>query len=297
MRTPFDQFAKQMARAGFAPAGPVHTDEEVSPDARRIDIWFTPTAPGVEEALRPLGLLGRIGLTACTLEPFHRTPGGLDVMDCVCKQHLFRGILSRREPQTPLPTQWIISSGRPDTALSGLRFEPSPEWGPGIYGAPPLTFTRLVVAAELPPTRDTLLLRLLGAGPVLARALAELYLLPSGAPERALALPILLSLRFEVSTDPTRRTEDEQEFFMSTQETVEKFIQQQRSEGRSEGRGEGVREDVVDLFVQRFGEPPADVAAIVERTKDVAVLRGWLRLVAWAPEEEVLATLRGSSPR
>ena len=122
MWTRFDQFAKRMTRAGFGPGGPVHTDQEVSPDARRIDVWFTPVAPAVEELLRPLGLLGRMGFTACTLEAFHRTPGGVEVMDCVCKHHLFRGQLVRREPRTPLPVQWIVSSGRPESALSGLWF-------------------------------------------------------------------------------------------------------------------------------------------------------------------------------
>ncbi len=42
MRSRFDQFAKQMIREGFAPGGAVETDAEVSPDARRIDVWFTP---------------------------------------------------------------------------------------------------------------------------------------------------------------------------------------------------------------------------------------------------------------
>jgi hypothetical protein len=46
-----------------------------------------------------------------------------------------------------------------------------------------------VVVKELPVTRDTLLLRLLGAGSVLKHAIAELQALPAEAPERRLALP------------------------------------------------------------------------------------------------------------
>ena len=291
MRSRFDQFIKQMTRAGFAPGGPVHTDQEVSPDARRIDVWFTPEAPGAEEALRPLGLLGRIGMTACTLEAFHRTPGGMEVMDCICKQHLFRVMLARRAPRTPLPVQWVISSGRPETALVGLRFEALTAWGAGIYEAPPLTYTRLVVVAELPATRDTLLVRLMGAGGVLDRAIAELRMLPLDAPERSLALPILLSLRLEIPADPSERTEDDQEFVMSTQDLVEKFIQEQRREGRQEA----MREDVIDVFTERFGPPPGDVTAILGRTNDLATLRGWLKLVARSSAEEALAAIRGEA--
>ena len=55
-----------------------------------------------------------------------------------------------------------------------------PEWffnvrvAPGFYEGPPLLWTRLVVVNELPVARDTLLLRLLGAGAVLRQAIAEL---------------------------------------------------------------------------------------------------------------------------
>jgi hypothetical protein len=132
MRNRFDQFGKQMVRDGFAAAGIVETDAEVSPDARRIDLWFTPD-PTLASGLSRLGLLGRIAKRACTIEPFHATPGGDEVMGCVCKNHLFRELLARRDPSPPLPMQWIISSGRPSAALSGLAFRPSRRWGVGIY--------------------------------------------------------------------------------------------------------------------------------------------------------------------
>lgn len=302
MRSRFDQFAKQMVRAGLSAGGAVHTDEEVSPDARRIDIWFTPAGDGVERALRPPGLLGRIGLAACTMEPFHQTPRGLDVMDCVCKHHLFRGVLSRREPQTPLPVQWIISSGRPEGALAGLKFEASAEWGQGVHQGPALTHTRLVVVSELPRTRDTLLVRLLGSGQVLLRAIAELHALPADAPERSLALPFLLGLRLEIPKDPTQRTEDETEFVMTTEQLVENYLQEQRRAGREEGLEKGVqvgvRGSVTDAFTARFGTPPDDVVAILSRTEDVALLRSWLKLVVGAPMQDALAAIRsGTAPR
>lgn len=294
MRSRFDQFAKQVTGLGFSRAGPVHTDEEVSPDARHIDIWFTP-GPAAAATLAPLGLLGRIGSAACTLEPFHCTPGADEVMDCLFKQHVFRGILARRSPETALPTQWIVSSGRPNTALAGLRFKKSGAWGRGIYEAPPLMHTRLVVVSELPVKRDTLLMRLMGAGATFERAVADLRRLPEDAPERVLALPILLRLRLETPADPAQRTRDDEEFLMSTQDIVETFIQQQRSEGRNEGRDEGFAEAVIELYTERFGSPPDDVAALVSQTHDRAALRGWLKLLASGSREEVLAAIRGRS--
>src|SRR3954468_10206764 len=94
-------------------------------------------------------------------------------------------------------------------------------WPSGIYEGPPLLWTRLVVVSALPVTRDTLLLRLLGAGRVLKQAIAELKALRAEAPERTLALPILLRLRLEVPADSAKRTSDDQEFLMNTQDIVE----------------------------------------------------------------------------
>jgi len=54
----------------------------------------------------------------------------------------------------------------------------------GIYESPPLLCTRLKLVSELPVTRDTLLVRLLGAGSALKKAIAELQALPADAPER-----------------------------------------------------------------------------------------------------------------
>jgi hypothetical protein len=89
----------------------------------------------------------------------------------------------------------VISSGRPDAGIDGLGFRPMTGGPRGIYASPPLYYTRLVVVSELPVTRDTLLVRLLGAGSTLRHAIAELQALPEEAPERRLALPVLLLIR------------------------------------------------------------------------------------------------------
>ena len=61
-------------------------------------------------------------------------------------------------------------------------------WPPGFYEGPPLLWTRLVVVNELPVARDTLLVRVLGAGSVLKQAIAELKELQEETPERTLAV-------------------------------------------------------------------------------------------------------------
>jgi hypothetical protein len=194
-------------------------------------------------------------------------------------------------------------------ALVGLGFKASRGWGSGVYEGPSLTHTRLVVVAELPRTRDTLLLRLMGAGRVLRRAIADLRALADDALERAIALPVLLSLRLEIPAEPDKRTRDEEEFVMSTQDMVEAFIEQQRSkgrnegrregrnEGRREGRDEGLAEGLIEVFTARFGAPPAKIAALVKRTHDRTLLREWLKLAATGPAAEVVAAIRERAPR
>jgi Domain of unknown function (DUF4351) len=156
----------------------------------------------------------------------------------------FRHFLSRRKTLPPLPIQWVISSGRPDAGINGLGFRPVTGWPCGIYQSPPLTCTRLVVVNELPVARDTLLVRLLGAGSVLKQAIAELQALPADAPERRLALPVLLRLRLTVPTDAAQQTSDDQEFLMNTQDIVETWRREAIQEGVKQGLEQGLEQGV-----------------------------------------------------
>ena len=286
MHNRFDQFVKRLARKGFAPGGHVETEAEVTPDARRIDVWFVPNAGRARKVLAPLGLFGRMGRTSCTLEPHHSTPSGNQVADCFAKHRFFCCELARRKPRPPIPTQWVISSGRPSAALTGLNFRKS-RWGPGIYDGPALMRTKLVVVSELPRTRDTLLVRLMGAGRTLRRAIADLWALPHDASERRLALPLLVRLRLEVPTDPAKQTTIDREFLMTTQE-IDKYLEQLHEEGLQKGFAQAV----LAAYRARFGAPPAALVAAVERASDHAALQRWLEMVTTQSAEDVAAALR-----
>jgi hypothetical protein len=173
-------------------------------------------------------------------------------------------------------------------------------WPPGIYEGPPLLWTRLVVVNELPMTRDTLLVRLLGAGSVLKQAIAELKALQAEAPERTLALPILLRLRLTVPRDPAKQTTDDQEFLMDTQDIVETWrreaIQEGVAKGLEQGLEKGVRQGVahslVEVYEARFGAMPEDLRAVVEDTDDEPTLVAWLRLAGTRRADEIGAAIR-----
>ncbi|HSR96221.1 MAG TPA: hypothetical protein VLM79_04080 [Kofleriaceae bacterium] len=180
------------------------------------------------------------------------------------------------------------------------RGRPIAGWPPGIYEGPPLLWTRLVVVNELPVARDTLLIRLLGAGTVLKQAIAELKALTAEAPERTLALPILLRLRLTVPSDPEKQTTDDQEFLMDTQDIVETWRREAIQEGVQEGLKQGVQEGLkqgvaralVEVYEARFGAMPEDLRAVVEDTDDEATLVAWLRLAGTRGTDEIAAAIR-----
>jgi hypothetical protein len=187
----------------------------------------------------------------------------------------FRHFLSRRKTLPPLPIQWVISAGRPDAGIDGLGFRPMTGALRGIYESPPLHCTRLVVVSELPVVHETLLVRLLGAGSVLKQAIAELQALPAEAPERGLALPVLVGLRLTVPTDPAQQTSDDQEFLMNTQDIVETWRREAIQEGVQQGLQQGLERErklLLRLLRRRFG---AEVDCETERR------------VAAAPAEQV----------
>jgi hypothetical protein len=258
MRNRYDQFGKQMVRAALEGHCAVETDAEVPAETRRIDLWFM-----LREARASLpehlGLLGTIASHAGTIEFFHKTPSRDELIACLIKQAEFRLHLPRRmaAPPLPFPIQWIISSGRPDRCIEGFSFRPMNGWPSGIYEGPPLLWTRLVVVNELSIARSTLMLRLLGAGAVLRRAISELNALPADAPERMLALPLLVQYRLTAESEPEMRTPEDEEFLMDTagiadiaemwrqravQEGVVKGLKQGLEEGLKQGLSQGLEE-------------------------------------------------------
>jgi hypothetical protein len=110
---------------------------------------------------------------------------------------------------------------------------------PGVYEAVPGLYLRVVVLAELPRTRSTLLLRLLGARRVLVGALEDLDALPGDAWERSIATPILV--QFGRATRGKPQTNEEDDVSTAIQTWFEDYQQELRDEGLRAGRDEGLR--------------------------------------------------------
>ncbi|MBX3234492.1 MAG: hypothetical protein KIT84_13430 [Labilithrix sp.] len=200
------------------------------------------------ESLRDFGLVGRIFQEEhALLEFFHDPPNSYDVLLCI-------GKLIERRKRFESSRLWILSAGRPTTALAKLGFTVLPDWPSGLYTLEEDFRTRIIVVNELPVDRGTLCFRAVGAGAVLRAALSEATELPPDAPERLMIVRAVL----EVWGEPH---EDHEEFDMTTQgfverwerELLEKGRKAGREEGREEGREQTMRDVLARLLRARFG--------------------------------------------
>ena len=91
---------------------------------------------------------------------------------------------------------------------------------------------------------------------------------------------------------PPRRTRDDEEFLVATQDVVDDYIRRVKEEGSRLAQ----RQALIDVYTTRFGDPPASVVAIIARTTDPALLRTWLKLVANASAKDASAAIHAAAP-
>lgn len=234
MRNRYDQAGKRIIHKAIEAEGTFTRELEISPDAQRFDGAFTPN-PESEALRHPRDLLDRLCSQVCAFEVFHAPPGPVDLRECIRKLLNLHHVLEQRDPPPALPYLWILSAGRPASGLDALRAELMPDFPPGVYAAPALLHMGIVLLNELPETRGTLLLRLLGAERTLRQAVAELKRLPPEAREVQIAMRILVECRIEIAEDPVHRTLEDEDFVMNTQEIVDAMERKFLENGRREG--------------------------------------------------------------
>lgn len=303
MRAVFDHFAKLVTLEGARVACVTGSEHEIRHDAQRADVFVEPDPERVS-LLEPLGLLGRLCSEVAILEFFHGTPGVHRIEACLTKILAFRR--KRRREQRSEPVQWIVVSGRPRSAMLAFGFQPAPDWGPGVYECPPGMGTRIVVANELPRTRFTLLIRLLGgSGGALEGARRELLSLPKRTPEGRIAWRIMVALWPEMVGGRMWPEEAVAEFrrkmgpilYAWDRDFVEaevKGLEKGLVQGHAEGLVEGRAAMLLEVYEARFGAVPRWIATAVTKTKAPAVLQRWVRMFSTASAEEIAATLRAA---
>ncbi|MBK9261305.1 MAG: DUF4351 domain-containing protein [Polyangiaceae bacterium] len=256
MVTRYDQLGKQMLRASLQERGSFTSELEVSPDPQQVDGYFV---PDLERPSPVAGtLLGRMTERPCSFEVFSAPPDVLDVEGCIRKHLNLRHILRKQIEAPGLPHQWILSAGKPSKAFDATWARVAETWPCGVYEQPPVNATSIVVLSDLPEERSTLLLRLMGRGRTLKRAIEELKSLSNDEFEKCIALPILVRYRIEAVNEPASPADEE--FLMNTQEIMDMYERRAELRGKLQGR----RETVQRLLRRKFGVLPEDVVTRVE---------------------------------
>jgi flagellar biosynthesis/type III secretory pathway protein FliH len=187
-----------------------------------------------------------------------------------------------------------------------------------VWVGAPLQAIGVVVLRELPRTRDTLLLRLLGRDSILKEAIDDLGDLPEAAKEREIAYEPLVALRLEVEHDP-RPDKETREYLMATNDLYEQWkdrVEREakargRKEGRKEGRQEGRQEGIewgiqagvekgmvvtlLGIYAARFGEMAEPLRKALTHQVDASSLERWTALIGTGTAEEIAAALRNGT--
>ena len=243
-RTPFDTYAKDLAVALLAPYGTAESDARLTSEPQFADVRFVLDPSHAHDA--PWDFLTAQRAPLQLIEFAHDPPDLVELMRWSRKQGawweaLRKAAKRQKRELPPLPPELLaFSAGDPVEAREAFAMRPVPG-SPGCYVGPPAETYRLVVIAALPRTRETLLVRTMGAGATLREALTELAALPDDAPERTVAAPFVVRLRIELQHDPSPEA---QETFMQAQKLYDQLIERNVRKGRREGRREAEKKYV-----------------------------------------------------
>jgi hypothetical protein len=244
-----DQFAKSFLGDLLSHSGTVQPGYTLSSEVKEIGLVFQPD-PKTIDSLQSLGLLGRMASSFCLIEPYRNPVQVGEVQACVSKVlevcHQQRREAKRNRipaPQVILPRVWILSPTASAALVDSFRAYPEAEWGEGIYFLADPLRTAIVVLHQLPPTLDTLWLRLMGRGTVQSQAISELLALSTAHAFRKVTLQHLSQLQLIMKTRQKKLSKNEQELVDNLSpiyerweaETIEKGIQKGIQTGIQEG--------------------------------------------------------------
>ncbi|MDJ0697238.1 hypothetical protein [Mastigocoleus sp. MO_188.B34] len=262
-RFPYDQFSKNYLEELLQPLGTVQVAREVAGEVREIDVWFSPNQSVNPTEVSRLGLLGRFTATPAILEPFRNAATPTEICSCLLKLLEVRGEYERdakrnkqQLTEISLPMLWILSPTASQSVLEGFTaVSDNGKWGTGIYFLPKYLRTAIVAIHQLPKTRETLWLRILGKGRVQNTAIDELEALPTDEPLRSRALELLFSLKTTLEVSQNIDKEDRELIMRLSPLYTQKLEEAER-------RGE--RKVVETLLKSRFGSLDNQLSTVIE---------------------------------
>ncbi|MEB3150052.1 MAG: DUF4351 domain-containing protein, partial [Sphaerospermopsis sp.] len=269
--------------------GEVKASEKVSGEIKEIDVLFTPNKQQ-NSNLQILGLLGRFAEYPAIIEPFRNPASSDEICDCLVKLLEVKASL-RREAKanktklqnSEIPQLWVLTPTISKSKLSGLRTIQKEGWLSGVHFLADTLRTAIVAIHQLPPTPETLWLRLLGRGRVQSQAIIELQALPLNHPYQKATLELVYNLRENLRINQ-KLAADDRELIMRLEPLYQRDREQAkeegrlegrqegRQEGRLEGRQEGRREEGQDLILRQLNRRLSNIdELLIERIKGLSI--------------------------
>ncbi|MFB2875940.1 hypothetical protein ACE1CC_03505, partial [Aerosakkonemataceae cyanobacterium BLCC-F46] len=154
---------------------------------------------------------------------------------------------------------WILTPTASPLLLDEFRaISDGENWEPGVYLLGEGLKTAIVAIHQLPPTPETLWLRILGKGTVQKKAINELTALPEDNSLRANALELLYNLRVILETNQNLDAED-RELIME----LSPLYLERLDEATQQGIQQGESIVVENLLRVRFGVLDEELQSIV----------------------------------
>jgi hypothetical protein len=235
-----DRFTKEWLKQLLPDFGTVEIESQIMGKIRTIDVVFHPDQTAIDH-LPDLGLLGKMLVNPCAIEAFRNPVPEYEVSNCGYKRFsLERDLVAiAKQKKQPLPKQdyprlWVLTPTFSKTLKDDFNVETDPTWGPGIYFRCNAERTGIIAIHELPKTKDTILLRLLGKGAVQAEAIKELTNLPKDHPYLQETLRHISILQINLKLRHNK-TKDIKEVIMNLSPAYEKWHEETLAEGRTEG--------------------------------------------------------------
>jgi hypothetical protein len=247
-----DTFTKEWLKQMLFDYGDIEVEVQVRSEVRTIDILFFPANQALNN-LADLGLLGQILLEPAAIEAFRNAVPEWEIHNCRNKRFSLHNELARAAqqnhqpfPKHQHPNLWITTPTFSKTLQKSLKAETKVPWGKGIYFLCDSDRTAVIAIHELPKTRDTLLLRLLGKGKVQTDAIQELLALPPKHPYRQVTLENIAILRINLEMRQNK-TKQIKEVIMNLSPAYEKWRQETLAEGEARGEAQGQKQASISI--------------------------------------------------
>jgi hypothetical protein len=262
-------FVKEYLPELYQEYGEVIASVDVKSERREVDVVFYPTKPIPSDTL---GLLGKLGQRICLFEVYRNAVTSEQIRECISKSLDVRQNKlkqSRREKQElneqDLAYLWIITPTISERILREFSAQSQPEWENGIYFLAQGFYTGIIALHQLPVTKETLWLRILGKGKVQLNAIDELKKLPPDYPHRENILELVYGLleTLEMNRQKSDTTESEdQELIMSLRTVFREKVAKIEQEGIQQGiqqRIEKEKDLIIRQLIRKLGSINSDL--------------------------------------